>query len=270
MKKRKKLHISTALLLLLLVVFGWWINNHTLSVNECEVKSDLINDEITILQLSDLHGASFGKDNDILLKRIYAQSPDIIAVTGDMFTRGSDHGKDVALSLLSALAEKYPVYYVNGEHDDDEAFFSRLRENGVQVLNYEDEVITVKNTRLHLYGIDNVYFPAHFDLENAFEKDESTFSILLSHIPQFDYFKSFGMELTLSGDTHGGLFRLPFAGAVYDGGELFPDMNGELVKGLYETHGQYIHVSGGLGNYPFPVRCWNRPEIAVIKLQPNE
>lgn len=268
MRKRKKLRASTVILFLLLIAFGWWINNHTLSINESEVRSELVNDEITIVQLSDLHGAVFGNDNEILLSRIFAVSPDIIAVTGDMFTRDSESGKETALNLLSALAEKYPVYYVNGEHDDDEAFFSLLRENGVHVLNYEDEVITVKNTELHLYGIDNVYFPPHFNLENAFEKDEKTFSVLLSHIPQFDYFKSFGMELTLSGDTHGGLFRLPFAGAVYDGGELFPDMNGELVKGLYERDGQYIHISGGLGNYPFPVRCWNRPEIAVIKLKP--
>lgn len=268
MRKRKKLRASTVILFLLLIAFGWWINNHTLSINESEVRSELVNDEITIVQLSDLHGAVFGNNNEILLSRIFAASPDIIAVTGDMFTRDSESGKETALNLLSALAEKYPVYYVNGEHDDDEAFFSLLRENGVHVLNYEDEVITVKNTELHLYGIDNVYFPPHFNLENAFEKDEKTFSILLSHIPQFDYFKSFGMELTLSGDTHGGLFRLPIVGAVYDGGELFPDMNGELVKGLYERDGQYIHVSGGLGNYPFPVRCWNRPEIAVIKLKP--
>ena len=268
MRKRKKLRASTVILFLLLIAFGWWINNHTLSINESEVRSELVNDEITIVQLSDLHGAVFGNNNEILLSRIFAQSPDIIAVTGDMFTRDSESGKETALNLLSALAEKYPVYYVNGEHDDDEEFFSLLRENGVRVLNYEDEVITVKNTELHLYGIDNVYFPPHFNLENAFEKDEKTFSILLSHIPQFDYFKSFGMELTLSGDTHGGLFRLPIVGAVYDGGELFPDMNGELVKGLYERDGQYIYVSGGLGNYPFPVRCWNRPEIAVIKLKP--
>ncbi len=270
MKKRKKLHLSTLLLLLLLIIFGWWVNNHTLSVNEYEVKSELVNDEITIVQLSDLHGACFGKGNKTLIDRVSAQAPDFIAVTGDMFTHGGENGKRNALELLCTLAEKYPVYYVNGEHDDDEAFFTLLRENGVNVLNYEDEVITVKNTQLHLYGIDNVYFPPHFDLDNAFKKDEQTFSILLSHMPEFERFKPFGMELTLSGDTHGGLFRLPFVGAVYDGNTVFPDLNGEYVKGLYEKDGQFIHVSGGLGNYPVPVRCWNRPEIAVIKLQPDK
>lgn len=253
-----------------MIVFVWWVNNHTLSVNQYEVESDLVNDEITIVHLTDLHGASFGKDNKTLISRVAAQSPDLIAVTGDMFTYEDEAGKQTALTLLKALADKFPVYYVNGEHDDDEAFFTLLSENGVNVLNYKDEVITVKGTELHLYGIDNVYFPPHFDLENAFKKDEKTFSILLSHMPEYERFKPFGMELVLSGDTHGGLFRLPFVGAVFDGETIFPDMNGKFVKGLYEVEGQFIHISGGLGVYPVPTRLWNRPEIAVIKLQPEK
>ena len=270
MKKRRKLHITTVFFVLLMFVFVWWINNHTLSINQSEIKSDLVNNEITIVHLTDLHGASFGKGNSTLINRVAAQAPDLIVVTGDMFTYEDEAGKQTALALLKALADKFSVYYVNGEHDDDEAFFALLSENGVNVLNYKDEVITIKNTELHLYGIDNVYFPSHFDLENAFQKDEKTFSILLSHMPEFEKFKSFGVELVLSGDTHGGLFRLPFVGALFDGETVLPDMNGKYVKGLYEADGQFIHVPGGLGNYPVAVRFWNRPVIAVIKLQPTK
>ncbi len=270
MKKLKKLHIVPVFFVLLIFIFIWWINNHTISTNQYELRSDLVKDEITIVHLTDLHGACFGKDNSTLIKRVAEQSPDLIAVTGDMFTYEDEAGKSIAFNLLSALADKYPTYYVNGEHDDNEEFFALLRENGVNVINYKDEVVAIKNTKLHLYGIDNVYFPPHFDLKNAFEQDEDTFSILLSHMPEYERFQPFGMELILSGDTHGGLFRLPFVGAVFDGETILPDLNGKYVKGLYENDGQFIHVSGGLGNYPVPVRMWNRPEIAVIKLQPDE
>ncbi len=271
MKKIKKLHFRTVLLILLILLFMWWVNNYTISVNESVVKSDLINDEITIVQISDLHGASFGMDNSVLINRITSQAPDFIAVTGDMFTHYSESGKETALNLMKTLADMYPVYYVNGEHDDDESFFDKLEENGVNVLNYRGRVITVKNTKLHLYGIDNVYFPPTFDLVNAFTKDEDTFSILLSHMAKRnDKFKEFGIDLTLSGDTHGGIFRLPFIGAVYDGTDFFPDKNGKFMKGLYEDDGYFVHITAGLGNYPLPVRCWNRPEIAVIKLQPQQ
>ncbi len=267
MKKLRKLHITKFLLALLVAAFVWWVNNYTISVDTAQIKSPLINDEITIVHLTDLHSATFGKDNKTLVTRVMAQTPDFIVVTGDMFTYESEKGKQTAVQLLKALAEKCPTYYVNGEHDDDESFFTLLRENGVNVINYEDDIITVKNTKLHLYGIDNVYFSPQFDLKNAFEPDEDTFSILLSHMPEVDRFQSLGAELVLSGDTHGGIFRLPFVGAVYDGVTVFPDLKGKYVKGLYENDGQFVYVSGGLGNYPVPARFWNRPEIAVIKLQ---
>ncbi len=269
MKLRKKVHATSLLMMLLLLLFFWWINNYTISVNTYTVENDKINDEITIVQLTDLHDATLGIDNKTLIHRVLEQSPDIIAVTGDMFTSGSENGKETAFNLLKSLGEEVPVYYVNGEHDDDEEFFSKLKENGVNVLNYEDEVITVKNTTLHLYGIDNVYFPPHFDLNNAFKKDEKNFSILLAHMAdEHRNYLDFGIDLTLSGDTHGGMFRLPYVGAVYDGEDFLPDKQGKLVKGLYSFDEKHIHISGGLGNYPLPVRFFNRPEVAVIKLSP--
>ncbi len=270
MKKRKKIHVGTALMLALMLLFLWWINNFTLSTNKCSVKSELINDEITIVHISDLHDTSYGKNNKSLIKRILAQAPDFVAVTGDMFSYNSETGKEKSLIFLTELAKYVTVYYVNGEHDDDEDFFVSLKNGGVNVLNYEDEIITVKNTRIHLYGIDNVYFPEHFDLKNAFEPDNENFSILLSHLSdEFDNYRSFGIDLTLSGDTHGGLFRLPFIGSVFDGEDIFPDKNGKLVKGLYEKDASYIHITGGLGNHPVPIRFFNRPEVAVIKLLPK-
>lgn len=271
MKKAKKLHIGTVLMVMLLLLFMWWINNYTLSVNEWTIKSAFVNDEIKIVQISDLHDETFGKNNKTLIKRITSQSPDIITVTGDMFIRDSLTGKENALILLEDLAQKYPVFYVNGEHDDDEGFFEALESKGVDVINYEEKIVKIKNTNLHIYGIDNVYFTPTFDLNNAFAQDNENFSILLSHrADKFDNFKDFGIDLTLSGDTHGGIFRLPVIGALCDGERLFPDKKGSLVKGMYEKDGHYIHISGGLGNYPVPLRCYNRPEIAVIKLCPQK
>ncbi len=270
MKKRKKIRVGTVLNFIMILLFLWWVNNFTISTNEYTVKSKLINDEIKIVHISDLHDTSFGKGDKALIKRIVSQKSDFVAVTGDMFSHYSEKGKEKSLVFLTELAKYVNVYYVNGEHDDEEDFFKALENAGVNVINYEDEVIIVKNTKLHLYGIDNVYFPKNFDLNNAFKPDSENFSILLSHLSdRFDNFRFFGIDLTLSGDTHGGLFRLPYVGAVYDREQFFPDLNGEFVKGLYKVDESYIHISGGLGNHPLPVRFFNRPEVAVITLLPE-
>ncbi len=273
MKKSKKNRriLKRFFAAVVLIALLWVFNNFTLKVSNTEVKDELINDEITIVQLTDLHGMSFGKNNSEIKRKIKKISPDIVAVTGDMFTYpGGDRVEETAFDLLSSLTKDFKVYYVNGEHDDNEVFFKRLENAGVTVLNYKDEVLKIKNTEIHLYGIDNVYYSPTFDLKNAFKKDDKNFSVLLAHIPNFKKFSSFGIDLSLCGDTHGGMFRLPVIGAVISQDGFFPDLRGEYTKGLYELDGSKMFISSGLGASPFPLRFFNRPEIAVIKLMPNK
>ncbi|MBR5773259.1 MAG: metallophosphoesterase, partial [Clostridia bacterium] len=72
-------------LLFVLFVFLWWFNTYTLKTETFEVSDARIKDEITIVQISDLHGQEFGKDNNSLIEKISDQKPDLIFATGDMF-----------------------------------------------------------------------------------------------------------------------------------------------------------------------------------------
>lgn len=266
----KGLKIAIKLILsFALIVFLWWFNTFTLKVETVEIADSRIKDEITIVHITDLHGYEFGNGNRALIEKISKQEPDFIVATGDMFSNGSEDGERVALELLSTLTDIAPVYYVNGEHDNIDSFDSELEQAGVKVLDYEDEVVVIGETKFHLYGINNVYYTDSFDLNNEFTLDESAYNILLAHIQNFDKFASFGIDLSLCGDTHGGQVRLPFIGAVYAGNNWFPEMDGEFVDGLYEVNGNKIFVSSGLGSNPINVRFWNRPEISVIKLIPK-
>ncbi|MGB4616952.1 MAG: metallophosphoesterase, partial [Dethiobacteria bacterium] len=73
-------------------------------------------DGFKILQLSDLHSARFGDNNNALLRRIDAAKPDIIVMTGDMLNSQRDRG-EVILDLVSRLTGAYPVYYISGNHE---------------------------------------------------------------------------------------------------------------------------------------------------------
>lgn len=268
-KTKKKKHAGlTVLFILALLVFLWWFGTYTLSVTKCTVESDKINGDVTIVQLSDLHGALFGKDNSNLISTVEAQDPDIVVATGDMYSSGRPQDMSIAVSLLGALAEEYPVYFVNGEHDNSDEFFSELRDAGVHVMDYKNEYVTVNGTNLLIYGIDNVYYTPTFDLANEYTLDSSVYSILLAHMENPSAFERFGVDLALCGDTHGGQIRLPYFGAVYYEGVWFPEYttNGAYIKGLYDLGGTKMFVSSGLGNFPYPIRIFDRPEVAVITL----
>lgn len=266
--KIKKRYIVIISVLLILAA-AWVYFTFSLEVTHTEIRSSKINNEIKIVQLSDLHGMSFGKNNERLLNAVRKENPDIVAVTGDMFTYGDGKGEEVAISLLSELAKEFRIYFVNGEHDNNKEFLDILEKNGVNVLKYEDELVVIGNTNIHIYGITNVYFSSTFNLENAFEKDNAHFCLLLAHMQKFSKFAAFGMDLSLCGDTHGGLFRLPGIGALYDGETWFPDLAGKYVKGLYSFGQSKMFVSSGLGSYPVPLRFFNTPEVSVITLLPE-
>ncbi len=272
-KRKTKKNVGLRVLFFCAVVFCLWLfSTFTLKTTKAEIVSNKVKDEITIVQISDLHGFSFGINNSSLIKRIEKCNPDFIAVTGDMYTYQSEEGKTNALKLMKKLAENHTVYYVNGEHDNDEEFNAQLKNNGVHVLDYLYEDIRVGSTDVRVYGIDNVYYSPTFDLNNEFELDNSKYNILLAHVCNKEAFAEFGMDLCLCGDTHGGQVRLPFVGGVYGTAGWFPEMNDKnaFVKGVHKYENTDFFISSGLGNYPLPIRFMNRPEVAVIKVLPEK
>ncbi len=272
-KRRRKKNGSFRMLVLAFIIFcAWLFSTFTLTTTEVEIESEKIKDEVTIVQLSDLHGSSFGMNNSSLIRRVEKAEPDFVVVTGDMYTRDSAEGMKTALKLMKKLTEQFSVYYVNGEHDNEEEFLNDLREVGVKVLDYKFEDIAIGETSLRLYGITNVYYSPTFDLNNEFTLDKNRYNILLAHISNKEAFSSFSMDLCICGDTHGGQVRLPFVGGLYGTNGWLPELRDEnnLVKGLYKYENTSFFISSGLGNYPIPLRFMNRPEIAVIKLVPEK
>lgn len=271
MKRNLKSAVIRFVIFVALLLFLWYFSTFTVTVSHTEIKSDKINGNLKIVQITDLHGAEFSRRNESLIKQIEKESPDLVFATGDMYTNSDQKGRDTAEQLLVTLAEKFPVYYVTGEHDNDDDFHLFLKNNGVRVLNYKSETVKIRDDEIVIYGIDNVYYSPTFDLFNEFSPDYNKYNILLAHINNAYAFKGFGADLTICGDTHGGQIRLPFVGAVYMDGIWFPEWSDKkqiaYVKGLYSLGENKLFVSGGLGSRPYPIRLFNRPEISVITLK---
>lgn len=273
-KKKKKKWIVAAAVLLLLALF-WYFENFTLSVTHTRLSSEKISEPFTFVLLSDLHGYCFGRDNSRLLAAIEEADPDFVAVVGDMYTSGDSGGRQTAIDLLSRI--RRPVYFVPGEHDHADAFLAELRAAGVELLDFESASLPLGGNEAHpvtLYGSSSIWFSPGFDLHNAFDPpDPDGFSILLAHIPQVNAYENFGVDLILSGDTHGGMIQLPLIGPVHYNGVWFPRLTQPDIpvydRGLFTLeNGQHLYVTAGLGNYPLPMRLFNRPEVAVITVLP--
>lgn len=257
-----------------------------------QVTSEKIDKPVTLVQLSDLHGSIYGKDQKRLIRKIKAADPDIIVMTGDMVDDVVDEAG--AYTLMEALKD-YPLYYVSGNHEgwhpNTEKVFETIENMGVTCYFNDSEVIEVNGNLINIGGILD---PAgtgnrrhsfgdrfkkdgndHYNVLSVDEEirvsglvdlDSNNFTLLLSHRPEYmDTYKTFGLDLVLSGHAHGGQVRIPFLinGLYAPNQGTFPKYAG----GLYEEDGLHLIVSRGLSlNWLLP-RVFNPPEVVVITLE---
>ena len=59
----------------------------------------------TIILLSDLHGQSYGRQNEILLQAIRGQNPEAILIAGDMLVGSKMKSPQVAEDFVKALVD---------------------------------------------------------------------------------------------------------------------------------------------------------------------
>ncbi len=92
---------------------------------------------------------------------------------------------------------------------------------------------------------------------------DSEYKILLAHAPDLvPWADSAGVDLQLSGHTHGGQVKLPIIGPVFVGTK----MGRYYVEGLFQYGNTTLYINRGLGTVMLPIRFLSRPEITVIDL----
>ena len=74
-------------------------------------------DGMKIAMLSDLHDNVYGISLEKLYGMIVEQEPELVIVAGDLLTRKHSDGSDEVVGLLKRLADRYPVFFANGNHE---------------------------------------------------------------------------------------------------------------------------------------------------------
>ena len=273
--KRRKRRLATVFLLLLIILIALFYDSNTrLQIDEYTIENGKLPngfEGFKIVQLSDLHTTRFGEGNSRLIDAVRTQSPDIIAVTGDLIDGERD--EEYIRELMGALTKISPVYYVSGNHEWASGWtgdiFSILEDCGVYVLRNEFVLLERDGDSIVLAGVDDPNGP--FDMKTQEELVAEireaygdAYVLMLAHRnDELDTWAKLGVDVVLCGHAHGGLIRLPFTdGLVAPGMEFFPT----YTSGIYRQGGTQMLVSRGLGNSRGTLRLFNNPEIVVAVL----
>lgn len=281
---RRSCLVPLVIFLLLLALLGYAFSEalHTVSYT---LTTQKVSTPIRLVLLTDLHSCTYGKKQADLLAAIDKASPDLVCLVGDIFDDEASH--QGTIDLLDGLTDRYPCYYVTGNHEhwSEEVWVLKalMTSYGVTVLAGDTAPFVKEDTTILLSGIDD---PTGF-YENgtagvpepdswlgqlamvteAVAAETNTYRVLLSHRPEkvTEYEKS-PFDLVLSGHTHGGQVRIPFFlnGLFAPNQGYFPDYAG----GLYTLGDTTMIVSRGLCKNDLPRIC-NRPEVVVIDIVPT-
>ena len=291
------LNILGIICILLLVFFVLvciisFIENRRLVISTFNIKDSHIPKSFNgfrIVQLTDMHNASFGKDNIRLINKVKEAAPDIILITGDMLVGHAGADVYFAADTMNALSDIAPVYFSMGNHelrisrykdrygDMWERFLNRLSPK-INLL-FDNSCQIFRDTEhINLYGVTltpklytrfkSVSMPKKH-LSKRFGKcNPNEYNIFMAHNPEyFEDYASWGANLTFSGHVHGGIMRLPFLGGVISPKmELFPKYD----KGIFEISGKYMILSSGLGSHTIKFRINNLPELVLVILDKTE
>lgn len=289
MKRKAKLWLLSLTAVAVLCALGV-LRSYILPVCRAySVSSGAISREIRIVLVSDLHGHSFGKDNENLVRMIGEEEPDLILMAGDFLNQDSPSA-DLVTTLADKLVDIAPTYFSLGNHEKE--FMERtgidltakLAGVGVRVLELEYEDIEIKGQTIRLGGMYDYAFamggwnstdpadmePEIYEFLTEFQ-DTDSFKLMMSHRPESFVLgqasQTWEVDMVVCGHTHGGQVVLPVLGGLYapDQG-IWP----KYVHGLYEKDRIGLLITSGLGSNPqLAPRFCNPPEIAVLTLSPQ-
>lgn len=232
-----------------------------------------------IAQLSDIHIGPFMTEEEIrkYVRITNGLKPDLIALTGD-FVTWDPSTQQAVVRALAGLRAPFGVFGCLGNHEawsnteaSITAMFSRT---GIRILRQQSVPVETRGEKLNLIGVD--YESRHFAhvpgqqhiVGRYLERIEhlvtpGQVNILMSHNPDtFDRAAELGIDLSISGHTHGGQVALEFISP-----ELAPSrLVTPYVSGWFEKPGGQLYVNRGIGTIGVPMRIGAPPEITVFEL----
>jgi len=196
---------------------------------------------------------------------------DMVAVTGD-FIDFSNSFLPPVMEAMAQLQAPLGVYFVLGNHDylDDAEEVKRafgqadlaLLLNQAVRLRHRDRVLAVG-------GIDwsAAQRTQARTVRDTWKKmSPCDLSVLLAHHPHaFDPAHRCGIDLTLSGHTHGGQMLVSNKRSR-KGSIGLANLGFRYTRGLYERGDSRLFVSSGVGSW-FPIRFRCPAEITSLELQ---
>ena len=222
-----------------------------------------------IAQISDIHADDSMNQKKLakIIRLIDEQDPDIIAITGDFFTKKpTSEAIQLLENNLGNLSPKEQTLAVLGNHDhyyDSQIIRNIFQHTNIQELKNSVYTINRGKDKLNLAGVDD-YWKQKSRLDLVMKQlPQDGVSVLLAHEPDFADISSTKNRfvLQMSGHSHGGQVKIPFRKPP-----VLPPLGEKYPIGRYQVGSMVQYTNRGVGMVKPLVRFGSRPEITIFIL----
>ena len=287
-------HQKTTYSLLSILIFGIFcslyahlIEPFILITKQVEIKNTSFQTPIKIAFVDDMQAGKHKKTDWIekIANEIMATEPDLVIFGGDLIdNEGVFEDESIYLEPLKKVAEKYPSFYVFGNHeyglgqmdlskrhlgtgDKTKELMDQMKKNNITLLKNNLYCLKINKQDLCLFGIDDIYVGKkdYSELKNLPENHPLIF---IAHNPDgiLGYPEIFKKpDLVLAGHTHGGQVYLPIIGPIGSVDLILPK---KFYRGLNYWKNTPIYTSVGAGESGGQIRFLSIPEIVLVSLTP--
>lgn len=268
-----KILLAPNLLILVLGLYGFLVEPQQLTVSQVEIQAATLERPLRIVQLSDLHVERATRREFELPQRVAELKPDLIVLTGD-YLNSSYLDDPIAIhdlrEMIGQLQAPLGIYAVDGTVEEPERVRFLFRGLDVHVLDNEVVSIPAAGKNFKLIGLSNRLIANDTIVLKSLMTGVSheDYALLIYHNPDQAYVASdLGVDLYLTGHTHGGQVRVPLYGALLTSSQF----GKTFEQGLYSLKNMALYVNRGVGmegSLAPRVRFLAPPEIAIIDLVP--
>ena len=221
-----------------------------------------------IAQISDIHvGPTIRRPYvEAIVAAVNGLDADLVAVTGDLVD-GSVADLAEHVAPLAGLRSRDGTFFVTGNHEyysGAAAWVGELRRLGLTVLMNEHVVLRRGDAAIVVAGVTD-FSAGHFDRAGASDpiralagSPPAALRLLLAHQPRSaEAAEAAGVDLQLSGHTHGGQF-LPW--------NFLVRLQQPFTAGLKRWRRMWVYTSRGTGYWGPPKRFGAPSEITLLRL----
>lgn len=278
--------------------YGFLIGRHGYRIHEVDLPLAALPrelDGLRIAQLSDIHMGTYMSAAEV--RRAVAMAnelnPDLTVVTGDFIT-GPGDPLEACIAELARLRAPLGVWGCNGNHeiiaDTEEESAQLFARQGMKLLRQENAEIEWHGAKFNLIGVDYQLTRTRGGRPLAVLVGTGSLmrpgmpNILLSHNPNsFPRAAELGMDLMLTGHTHGGQVRVELLDRHFTPARFVTPYEAGLYKRplgspselddakVWSAHpsapASLVYVNRGLGTIAAPIRIGVPPEVSLLTLR---